>query len=165
VADRVLAALNRHHVLIFPQIHMSDDQFLGLTAAMGEKHDNGVHRDGSQASAKGLFRVARDKDEQVQRDIIRANDFWHMDGMNYAGPVKATMLKCESAPANGGETGFALLHAAYDALPDAKKNQIADLKVGHSIASSLTKVNHAPSADDVARWEAIFPRMERPLVW
>src|SRR5579872_3148530 len=74
VAGQVLAALNRHHVLIFPQVHMSDDQFLGLTAAMGEKHDNGVHKDGSEASNKGLFRVALDKDEKLQREIIKAND-------------------------------------------------------------------------------------------
>lgn len=165
VADQVLAALDRHHVLIFPQVHMSDDQFLGLAAAMGDKHDNGVHRDGSEASKKGIFRIATDKDEKVQRDIIKANDFWHMDGMNYVGPVKATMLKCQSAPKEGGDTGFAFLHAAYDALPEAKKAQIADLKVVHSIGASLRRVNADPSAEDMARWDAIFPRMKRPLVW
>lgn len=165
VAAQLLQALNRYHVLVFPQVHMSDDQFLGLTTAMGEKHDNGVHRDGSEASNKGLFRVALDKDEKLQRDIIKANDFWHMDGMNYAGPVKATMLKCQSAPKEGGDTGFALLHAAFDALPEAKKDQIADLRVGHNIGSSLRKVNHQPTAEVVARWDVIFPRMERPLVW
>jgi alpha-ketoglutarate-dependent taurine dioxygenase len=165
VPNQVLAALNRHHVLIFPQVDMSDDQFLGLTAAMGQKHDNGVHRDGSDASKKGIFRIATDKDDKVQRDIIKANDFWHMDGMNYVGPVKATMLKCQSAPSEGGDTGFALLHAAYDALPEAKKTQIAGLKVGHSIGASLRRVRSEPSAEDVARWDAIFPRMERPLVW
>jgi alpha-ketoglutarate-dependent taurine dioxygenase len=165
VAAQLLEALNRHHVLVFPQVHMNDDQFLALTAAMGEKHDNAVHRDGSEASSKGLFRVALDKEEKLQRDIIMANDFWHMDGMNYAGPVKATMLKCQSAPKEGGDTGFALLHAAFDALPEAKKNQIAHLRVGHSIGSSLRRVNHQPTAEEIARWDEIFPRMERPLVW
>jgi alpha-ketoglutarate-dependent taurine dioxygenase len=165
VADEVLAALNRHHVLVFPQVHMNDDQFLGLTAAMGEKHDNLVHNDGSEASNKGIFRVALDKDEKVQRDIIKANDFWHMDGMNYAGPVKATMLKCQSAPKEGGDTGFALLHAAYDALPEETKERLAGLRVGHSIAAALSRLYDEPLAEDLARWDAIFPRMERPLVW
>lgn len=164
-AHEVLAALNRHHVLVFPQIHMSDDDFLAFTAALGEKHDHGVHHDGSAASNKGIFRIALDKDEKVQRDIIQANDFWHMDGMNYAGPNKATLLKCEKAPSEGGDTGFANLHAAYAALPEATKARLAGLEVGHCIAASLSKVNDAPSAEDRARWDAIFPRMERPLVW
>lgn len=165
LADKLLAALDRHNVLVFPQVHMSDDAFLALTAALGDKHDNGVHRDGSEASNKGIFRVALDKDQKIQRDIIKANDFWHMDGMNYSGPVKATMLKCERAPSEGGDTGFADLHAAYDALPESMKARIMDLKVGHSLAAALGKLYDAPNPDDVARWDAIFPRMERPLVW
>lgn len=161
----LLAALKRFNVLVFPEVHMSDETFLELTAALGEKHGNGVHRDGSEASNKGIFRIAVDKDEQVQRDIIKANDFWHMDGMNYAGPNLATLLKCEQAPSNGGDTGFADLHAAYDALPDATKARIRDLKVGHCIAATLSKLYDAPAPEDVARWNSIFPRMERPLVW
>jgi alpha-ketoglutarate-dependent taurine dioxygenase len=165
VPAELLRALDRYHVLVFPQVHMSDDVFLDLTAALGEKHDIGVHRDGSEASNKGVFRVALDKDEKVQRDIIQANDFWHMDGMNYAGPGKATLLKCESAPREGGDTGFANLHAAYDALPQAMKTKIAHLKVGHSIGAALGQLYDDPSQEDLARWDAIFPRMERPLVW
>lgn len=161
----LLRALDRYHVLVFPQVHMSDEVFLELTAALGDKHDIGVHRDGSEASNKGVFRVALDKDEKVQRDIIQANDFWHMDGMNYAGPGKATLLKCESAPDEGGDTGFANLHAAYDALPQAMKTRIADLTVGHSIGAALSRLYDEPSEEDLVRWDTIFPRMERPLVW
>ncbi len=163
--DELLGALDTHHVLVFPQVHMSDEAFLALTAALGEKHDIGVHRDGSAASDKGVFRVALDKNEKVQRDIIRANDFWHMDGMNYTGPGKATLLKCENAPSEGGDTGFANLHAAYDALPEAKNERIADLRVGHCIAAALGKLYDQPDHEDLSRWDAIFPRMERPLVW
>jgi len=165
LAETLLAGLDRYNVLVFPQVHMSDDDFLDLTAALGDKHDNGVHRDGSEASSKGIFRVALDKDQKVQRDIIKANDFWHMDGMNYAGPVKATLLKCQKAPNEGGDTGFADLHAAYDELPADMKARITDLKVGHSLAAALGRLYDAPGPDDVARWDAIFPRMERPLVW
>lgn len=165
VPASILQALNRYNLVVFPEIHMSDDTFLELTSALGEMHDNGVHRDGSEASSKGIFRVALDKDEKVQRDIIQANNFWHMDGMNYVGPGKATLLKCESAPKEGGDTGFASLHAAYHALPQEMKNRIANLRVGHSIAAALSKLYDKPDAEDLARWDAIFSRMERPLVW
>jgi alpha-ketoglutarate-dependent taurine dioxygenase len=93
------------------------------------------------------------------------NDFWHMDGMSYSVPVKATLLKCESAPKQGGDTGFANLHAAYAALPAETKRRIAGLKVGHCLSASLRRLYESPTGDDFARWDAIFPRLEHPLVW
>ena len=38
---QVLAALDRYNVLVFPQIHMSDEFFAQFTAALGESHDLG----------------------------------------------------------------------------------------------------------------------------
>ncbi len=43
----ILKALDHYNVLVFPQIHMSDDIFIELTAALGERHDNTVTDDGS----------------------------------------------------------------------------------------------------------------------
>jgi alpha-ketoglutarate-dependent taurine dioxygenase len=165
VPERIFDALNRFNVLVFPQVHMSDEIFLELTAALGEKHDNKVTDDGSAASNKGIFRIALDKNDKTQREFILGNDFWHMDGMSYSVPVKATLLKCESAPRVGGDTGFANLHAAYAALPEEIKQRIADLKVGHCLSSSLKRLYEHPTDEDFARWDAIFPRLEHPLVW
>jgi alpha-ketoglutarate-dependent taurine dioxygenase len=162
---RILEALDRCNVLVFPQVGMSDEIFLALTAALGEKHDNAVTDDGSAASGKGIFRIALDKDDKTQREFILGNDYWHMDGMSYAVPVKATLLKCESAPKEGGDTGFANLHAAYAALPEETRRRIADLKVGHCLSASLSRLYEHPTEDDFARWDAIFPRLEHPLVW
>lgn len=165
VAGQLLDALNRYNVLVFPQIDMSDDAFLRLTAAMGEKHENTVTADGSEASNKGIFRIALDKDDKTQREFILGNDFWHMDGMSYVVPVKATLLKCQHAPREGGDTGFASLHAAWDALPADRRRQLKDLKVGHCLSASLRRLYETPTAEDFARWDAIFPRLEHPLVW
>jgi alpha-ketoglutarate-dependent taurine dioxygenase len=163
--ERILAALNRYNVLVFPQVHMSDETFLALTAALGEKHENKVTDDGSSASRKGIFRIALDKDDRTQREFILGNDFWHMDGMSYTVPVKATLLKCESAPREGGDTGFASLHAAYAALPDETRQRIAGLRVGHRLSASLSRLYDHPTREDYERWDAIFPRLEHPLVW
>lgn len=162
---RILAALDRHNVLVFPEVHMSDEVFLELTATLGEKHDNKVTDDGSAASEKGIFRIALDKDDRTQREFILGNDYWHMDGMSYAVPVKATLLKCESAPREGGDTGFANLHAAYEALAPEMKARLSGLKVGHCLSAALGKLYDAPTEADFARWDAIFPRLEHPLVW
>lgn len=164
-AQLLLAALNHYNVLVFPQVRMSDDIFLALTTALGEMHANKVTDDGSAASNKGIFRIALDKDDRTQREFILGNNFWHIDGMSYSVPVKATLLKCESAPKAGGDTGFANLHAAFAALPDEKKRQLVDLKVGHCLSSSLRRLYKHPTTEDFARWDAIFPRLEHPLVW
>lgn len=165
VPEALLDALDRHGVLVFPRIGMSDDTFLALTAAMGEKHENRVTADGSAASNKGIFRIALDKDDKTQREFILGNDFWHMDGMSYPVPVKATLLKCEQAPREGGDTGFASLHAAWDALPEARKAMLRGLRVGHCLSAALSRLHEMPTPQDYARWDAIFPRLEHPLVW
>ena len=164
-AQLLLGALDHYNVLVFPQVRMSDDTFLALTAALGEMHENRVTDDGSAASDKGIFRIALDKDDKTQREFILGNDFWHMDGMSYPVPVKATLLKCESAPKEGGDTGFANLHAAYAALPEGKKRELTGRKVGHCLSSSLRRLYERPTIADFARWDAIFPRLEHPLVW
>lgn len=162
---RILDALNRYNVLVLPQLDMSDEIFLELTGALGEKHDNAVTDDGTAVSQKGIFRIALDKDDRTQREFILGNDFWHMDGMSYKVPVKATLLKCEAAPREGGDTGFANLHAAYEALPQETKEKLAGFKVGHCLSSSLRRLYEHPSQEDFDRWDAIFPRLEHPLVW
>jgi alpha-ketoglutarate-dependent taurine dioxygenase len=165
VAEELLDALDRYNVLVFPQVGMSDEIFLSLTTTLGEKHDNKVTDDGSAASGKGIFRIALDKDDKTQREFILGNDFWHMDGMSYTLPVKATLLKCESAPKEGGDTGFASLHGAYAALAEETKRRLAGLTVGHCLSAALCRLYERPIAEDFARWDAIFPRLEHPLVW
>ena len=165
VPEQLLEALERYNVLLFPQIHMNDDTFLELANAMGERHELKATDDGSASSNKGIFRIARDKDDKSQREFILGNDFWHIDGMNYDVPVKATLLKCERAPSEGGDTGFANLHAAWEALPEDRKRQIGSLRVGHCISAALRKLYDAPTPEDFARWDAIFSRVEHPLVW
>lgn len=161
----ILAALDRYGVLVFPRIDMSDATFLALTAALGEMHQTDVTADGSEASDKGIFRIALDKGDKTQLDFIKGNDYWHMDGMSYAVPCKASLLKCESAPLEGGDTGFANLHAAYEALPAPMKARLQGAKVGHSLAAVGRKMYDRPTDEDFARWDAVFPRIEHPLVW
>lgn len=161
----VLEALDQYDVLVFPQVHMSDDRFAEFTAALGESHDLGATKDASDASDKGIYRIALDKDDRNQLDFIRGNDFWHMDGTIYDKPGKATLLKCEVPPSEGGDTGFASLCAAWEAMPHERKAEIEDLRVVHYMASVGRKLYAEPTAEDFARWDAVFPPTEHPLVW
>ena len=141
VPGQLLDALQRYKVLLFPKIHMSDEIFLKLTAAMGEKHEVAATDDGSEVSGKGIFRIARDKDDKTQREFILGNDFWHMDGMNYAVPVKATLLKCEKAPAEGGwsaEAAAVVSEACFGELAGPVR-RVCGMRTGIPYGTELEK--------------------------
>ena len=165
VPEQIMDALNKYNVLVFPQVHMTDEQFVGLSDHFGEKHELALTQDGSEASAKGIYRIEKmDKDEN-QLDYIRGNDLWHMDGTIYNVPGKSTMLKCERPASEGGDTEFASLFAAYEALPEARKAEIDKLRVIHCFEAVGIRLYDAPTKEDFARWEAAFPETEQPLVW
>lgn len=165
VPAQILAALNRYNLLIFPEVGMSDDQFVAMTTALGDMHEPGKTADGSEASDKGIYRIALDKDDRTQLDYVIGNNFWHMDGTVYEVPGKATLLKCERPPREGGDTEFANLFAAYAALPEDRKQQIDGLRVVHCLASVGKLIHAEPTDEDFARWDAVFPDTEHPLVW
>jgi alpha-ketoglutarate-dependent taurine dioxygenase len=56
---------------------------------------------------------------------------WHTDHSNAERPPKATVLHAVALPDRGGDTQFANMHAAYDALPEAVKTRIAGLRAVH----------------------------------
>ena len=166
VPEQLIEALDRYNVLVFPEVHMSDETYAEMARRMGPMHDLGVTAEtGTGETKAGLYRVSLDKDDQAQLDYVRGNDFWHMDGTIYNTPGKATLLKCEVAPSEGGDTGFASLHAAYDALPDARKAELENLRVNHDFRAVGRKLYDAPSEEQIAMWDSIFPPTERPLIW
>ncbi|NND66370.1 MAG: TauD/TfdA family dioxygenase [Halioglobus sp.] len=165
VPEQILATLDDRGVLLFPGINVPDDTLVALSARMGEMKPARVTADGSSQSEQGIYRIALDKREQNHLDYVRGNDYWHMDGASYPVPGKATLLKCEVPPASGGETDFANLYAAYDALPNERKRTIEGLRVIHCLETAMRRFYHAPTDEDIARWNAVFPPTEQPLVW
>ena len=165
--EMIMDALNKHDVLVFPEVHMTDEQFVGLSDHFGEKHELLATQDGSEVSKKGIYRIeldAKAKDKN-QLDYIAGNDFWHTDGTMYNVPGKSTLLKCERPASEGGHTEFASLFAAYEALPEERKQQLEDLRVIHCFEAVGVRLYDAPTEEDFARWSAAFPDTEHPLVW
>lgn len=165
IPAQILAALNTYNVLVFPNIHLSDEQFVAFTGQLGDMEAAKVTADGSDTSGKGVYRIARDKDDKTLLEYVRGNDYWHMDGTSYSVPGKGTLLKCEQPASAGGDTEFANLFAAYDALPEERKQQLQGLRVVHCLAAVGRLLYDEPNAEDYARWDKIFPATEHPLVW
>jgi alpha-ketoglutarate-dependent 2,4-dichlorophenoxyacetate dioxygenase len=64
------------------------------------------------------------------------NAMWHTDSSFKPVPANASLLSGRVVPPEGGDTEFADARAAYDALPEARKVEIEDLVVEHSIIYS-----------------------------
>ena len=61
---------------------------------------------------------------------------WHTDHSNDVRPPKATILHAVTLPSSGGDTQFANMAAAYDALPEAVTQRLRDLVAIHVYQSS-----------------------------
>jgi taurine dioxygenase len=61
---------------------------------------------------------------------------WHTDHSNDARPPKATILHAVTLPSTGGDTQFANMAAAYDALPEAVRRRLEGVSAIHVYQSS-----------------------------
>ncbi len=165
VPEQIMQHLNRYGVLLFPQINVSDETLAALSNRLGDMEAARVTADGSAANTLGLYRISADKQDKAQQEYVAGNNFWHMDGTSYRIPGKATMLKCESPPTVGGETEFANLFSAYQALPEERKRALDGLTVVHSLYAVMRRLYTEPLPEDIERWNSVFPPNEHPLVW
>jgi alpha-ketoglutarate-dependent 2,4-dichlorophenoxyacetate dioxygenase len=68
---------------------------------------------------------------------------WHSDSSFKRVPAKASLLHARKLPPDGGDTQFASLRAAYDALPDARKRELEDKVAIHHYAYSRRNGGYA----------------------
>ena len=69
-----------------------------------------------------------------------AGRYWHSDLSYKQDPAIATMLQAIEVPPEGGDTLFANMYAAYDALPQATKDRIDGLHAFHSYTVNYKKL-------------------------
>lgn len=134
------AAMDRHAVLVFRGQALSPEAQLRFARSFGEL-DLGFKK-----ASKSSNRLAHDElldisnvDEHGRvadrnhRKIVGnlANQLWHSDSSFQDPPARYSMLHAVVLPEDGGETEFADVRAAYDALPDAMKQRLAGLTAEH----------------------------------
>lgn len=90
-----------------------------------------------------VVEVRREPDEQAPLFA----DNWHSDWSFLASPPAATMLYGSVVPPVGGDTLFANLHAAWEALPAAMQARLAPLQAIHSASRSYSKKGRYGEAD------------------
>ncbi|QHE83401.1 TauD/TfdA dioxygenase family protein [Hydrogenophaga sp. BPS33] len=89
------------------------------------------------------------------------NFFWHTDASYMQRPASSTLLYAIEIPPSGGDTLFANMHAAYDALSTEMKQRIDGLRAVHSWEQSRHNSGSRPaSAEEIAA----APPVAHPLV-
>jgi alpha-ketoglutarate-dependent 2,4-dichlorophenoxyacetate dioxygenase len=140
------AAIAQHAVLVFRNQHFTDDQQLTFSRCFGELEETrgtGISTPGEQRLHPAFADVSNlDTDNSIlARDNRRrlyslGNRLWHSDSSFKAIPAKYSLLSGRVVVEEGGQTEFADMRAAYDALDDGLKAEIADLICEHSLIYS-----------------------------
>jgi alpha-ketoglutarate-dependent 2,4-dichlorophenoxyacetate dioxygenase len=140
------AAIARHAVLVFRDQRITDEQQLDFSRRFGtleETRGTGISKPGEQRLHPAFADVSNlDTDNTVlARDNRRrlyslGNMLWHSDSSFKAVPASYSLLSGRVVVAKGGETQFADMRAAYDALDAGTKADIEDLICEHSLIYS-----------------------------
>jgi alpha-ketoglutarate-dependent 2,4-dichlorophenoxyacetate dioxygenase len=152
------AGLDRHAVLVFHDQALSDAEQVAFSRNFGEIElalNANVTKPEDRRLAVELADISNlDRDNRIfERDDRRrmfnlGNQLWHSDSAFRAVPAKYSMLSARAIPSSGGNTEFADMRAAYDALDDATKAEVEDLLCEHSLIYSRSMLGFADFDDD-----------------
>jgi len=161
-ADECLAALDRHGVVVYREVGLSDAELVAFSRLLGDVVPNrtGEHEHPEIAT----ITLDPTKTDAVLAWYRQGNFLWHIDGATDALPQRATLLTAREVDDAGGDTEFASTYAAYAALPGEEKAALADLRVVHSFAAAQRRAHPDASDTDRAAWDRV-PTRVHPLVW
>jgi taurine dioxygenase len=118
-------AFHDHGVIFFRDQAISPAQHIAFARRFGPINVNRFF-----TPVEGHPEIAEVRKEPEQRKNI--GETWHTDHSYDAVPALGSMLVAREVPEHGGDTLFASMHAAYDALSDGLKRTLEGLRAVHS---------------------------------
>jgi alpha-ketoglutarate-dependent 2,4-dichlorophenoxyacetate dioxygenase len=136
------SAMDEYAVLVFHDQHLSDEQHLAFSRSLGELEDSSGNnlREADEYRLPTVFADVSnlDRNQQVlaaddrRRLFAIGNRLWHSDSSFKVVPAKYSLLRALVIPSKGGNTEYADMRAAYEALDDATKAVAEPLICEHS---------------------------------
>ena len=148
--------LEKRGVIVFPRIDFSERELIAFTRTLGTFAPD---RGADEATP-----ISIDPKGGASADYTRAAFYWHFDGFMNEVPILASVLCAKTLSSTGGETEFCNTYAAYEALPEERKRQLAGLKAVHALAGAQRAVEPEPSYETFRQWLEVR-RNTLPLVW
>jgi len=158
-----------HPMLVFPEQALTDEQQIAFARNFGdlEIHPSVAHRSSAHPEIYRVSNVDEQGDilpsESSEWQYMELTWLWHTDSSFREIPSKGSILHGLEIPPTGGNTLFANMYAAYDALADDTKARIAGLKVRHSHDAVLSRSAKLSARQDKGKYTDM-PAVEQPLV-
>src|SRR5688572_21042000 len=145
----ILHAFHRHMLLVFPAQQIDEAQQIGFSRRFGELqvHVLDQYRHPQHPEIYVLSNVDAASGRTIGHHPDKGTLTWHSDLSFQRRPALATILYGIETPAAGGETQFADMGAAYDALDDVMKRRIAGLRAVHDLDRSRQRMGEPPMTE------------------
>ena len=171
-AAEIEAGMDRYGVLVFHDQHLSDETQLAFSRNFGDLETASGDLNFLENRRLGSEHVNDisnlDMDNQLlARDSRRrlfglGNRLWHSDSSFKAVPAKYSLLSARIVPPAGGNTEFADMRAAYDALDDDLKAECEDMICEHTQIYSRGTLGFTDfSPEDRRRFAPVLQRLAR----
>ena len=153
----VYDAFVHYHVLCFRDQHLDQDQQVAFTEQFGtlERH-MAINRGKVNPLVQIVSNLGADGKPSGKVSSTR----WHSDKSFRPQPSLATILHALVMPPDGGETCFANMIAAYEALPQDEKAELESVRVVHSWEISRARMGSKATPEEIADAPPMSQRRE-----
>lgn len=124
-AGEIRAALSDYGVIFFRDQEITPEQHIAFAEAIAPININRFFK-----AADGYPQIAEVRKEADQKANIGGG--WHTDHSYDQVPALGSILLAREVPPMGGDTMFASMHHAYEALSDGLKKTLEGLRAVHS---------------------------------
>jgi alpha-ketoglutarate-dependent 2,4-dichlorophenoxyacetate dioxygenase len=173
-ADEVAAieaGMDRYAVLVFHDQDISDEQQIAFTRNFGEIENSAggnvtkPHEKRLNPLMNDVSNLAQDNQPLARDDRRRlfnlGNQLWHSDSSFRAIPAKYSLLSGRVVVEKGGNTEFADMRAAWDALDDETKRICEPLVCEHSLLYSRGLLGFEVTDEERAMCRPVRQRLVR----
>lgn len=147
-------ALMTHQVVFFRDQALTTEQHLALARRFGEPAYSK-----KLPMYDGIETVSLLENDGSKRVV---GDIWHTDNTDFANPPMGALLYAQAVPSIGGDTNWASMYAAYDALSDGMKDYLSRLTALHD--NSGVKRRYASEKSLRAEGTVVDEPAEHPVV-
>lgn len=171
-AAAIEAGMDQYGVLVFHDQRFTDEAQLAFSRNFGDLEEAsgdlnwGKARRIESPLVNDISNLTNDNQVMARDDRRRlfslGNRLWHSDSSFKAVPAKYSLLSARTIPSAGGNTEFADMRAAYDALDDETKAECENLICEHSQLYSRALLGFADFTDeDRRRFAPVQQRLVR----
>jgi taurine dioxygenase len=165
ISDRqwheVRRAFVEHGVIFFRDQHLTPEEHIAFARRWGPIDINRFFK-----PVEGHPEIAEVRKEKTQTTNIGGG--WHTDHSYDEAPAMGSILLAREVPAEGGDTLFASMYAAYESLSEGLRRTLDGMRAIHSDAHVFGARGHhkqvGETADRIGNAHAVRGEVSHPVV-